>query len=166
MTKLKSLQHVLWSDLSLSLFNFSPDVQLHFANDKLYMHWFSSNNTKKISKLNITKNQKTKLMIIGFEDLVKLSSSRRSDRVYLGWFVWDLVGRLFRMSIGFPLSTGFQVYLSKCQNSCESRLYVRHDLFSFVVFLPYFSILILSLPLLGMGSKSTSLPGFCVRRSR
>ena len=70
------------------------------------------------------------------------------------------------MSIGFSLSTGFQVYLSKCRNSGESRLYVRHDLFSFVVFLPYFSMLILSLPLLGMGSKSTSLPGFCVHRSR
>ena len=38
------------------------------------------------------------LKSIGFEDLVRLfSSSRRSDRVYLGWFVWDLVGRLFRM---------------------------------------------------------------------
>ena len=32
------------------------------------------------------------------EDLVRLSSSsRRSDGVYLGWFVWDLVWRLFRM---------------------------------------------------------------------
>ena len=44
---------------------------------------------------------------------------------------------------------------------------VRYDLFSSSVFLPYFSILILSLPLLGLGSKSTSLsPGFCVRRPR
>ena len=41
MVKLKSLQHVLWPDLGLSLFNLSPDLQLHFANDKLYMHWFS-----------------------------------------------------------------------------------------------------------------------------
>ena len=33
--------------------------------------------------------------------------------------------------------------------------------------MPYFSMLILSLPLLGPGSKSTSLsPGFCVRRPR
>ena len=35
------------------------------------------------------------------------------------------------------------------------------------VFLPYFSILILSLPLLRLGSKYTCLsPGFCVRRPR
>ena len=35
---------------------------------------------------------------LGFGGLVKLfSSSRRSDRVYLGWCVWDLVWRLFRM---------------------------------------------------------------------
>ena len=38
------------------------------------------------------------LKSIGFGDLVRLfSSSRRSDRVYLGWFVWDSVWRLFRM---------------------------------------------------------------------
>ena len=44
---------------------------------------------------------------------------------------------------------------------------VRYDLFSSAVFLPYFNMLILSLPLLGLGSKSTSLsPGFCVRRPR
>ena len=43
----------------------------------------------------------------------------------------------------------------------------RYDLFSFAVFLPYFSMLILSLPLLWMGSKSTSVgPGFCVHRPR
>ena len=37
----------------------------------------------------------------------------------------------------------------------------------FWVFLLSLSILILSLPLLGLGSKSTSLsPGFCVRRPR
>ena len=94
------------------------------------------------------------------------ASSRRSDRVYFGWFVWDLVGRLFRISIGSSLSTGFQVYLSKCWDPCESRLYAWHDLFPFVVFLPFFSMFILSLPLLGMGSKSTSYPGFCVHRSR
>ena len=44
---------------------------------------------------------------------------------------------------------------------------VWYDVFSFAVFLPYFSMLILSLPLLGLGSKSTSLsPGFCVCRPR
>ena len=40
---------------------------------------------------------------------------------------------------------------------------VRYDLFSSAVFLPYFSMLILSPPLLGLGSKSTSLrPGVCL----
>ena len=40
---------------------------------------------------------------------------------------------------------------------------VRCDLFCFAVFLPYFSMLILSLPLSGLGSKSTSVsPAFCV----
>ena len=44
---------------------------------------------------------------------------------------------------------------------------VWYDLFSFSVFLPFFSMLILSLPLLGLGSKSTSFsPGFCVCRPR
>ena len=44
---------------------------------------------------------------------------------------------------------------------------VGFDLFSSAAFLPYFSMLILSLPLIGLGSKSTSLsPGFCVRRLR
>ena len=44
---------------------------------------------------------------------------------------------------------------------------VQYDLFSSVVFQPYFSMLILSLSLLGLGSKSTSLsPGFCVHRTR
>ena len=44
---------------------------------------------------------------------------------------------------------------------------VRYNLFSSVVFLPYYRMLILSLPLLGLGSKSTSLrPGFFVRRPR
>ena len=63
------------------------------------------------------------------EDLVRLSSSsRRSDGVYLGWFVWDLVGRLFKVQalrrsvkaqqgsgpFAPSLITWFQVYLSKC----------------------------------------------------
>ena len=44
---------------------------------------------------------------------------------------------------------------------------VRCDLFSSAVFLPSFSMLVLSLPLLGPGSKSTSFsPGFCVPRPR
>ena len=69
------------------------------------------------------------LKSIGFGGLIKLfPSSRRSDRVCLGWCVWDLVWRLFTMqasrrsvkahysfgSIGSSLSTSFQVYLSKC----------------------------------------------------
>ena len=38
------------------------------------------------------------LKSIEFGDLVRLfESSRRSDRIYLGWFVRDLVGRLFKM---------------------------------------------------------------------
>ena len=44
---------------------------------------------------------------------------------------------------------------------------MRYDLFPSGVFLPYFSMLILSLPLLGLGFKSTSLSsGFCVCRPR
>ena len=68
--------------------------------------------------------------------------------------------------IGSSLSTGFQVYLCKCWDpyvspGCTIRLAF------FWVFLPCFCMLILSLPLLGLGSKSTSLsPGFCVRRPR
>ena len=61
--------------------------------------------------------------------------------------------------IGFSLSTGFQVYLSKCWDpyvspGCTIRLVF------FWVFLPCFCMLIMSLLLLGLGSKSTSLsPG-------
>ena len=44
---------------------------------------------------------------------------------------------------------------------------LRYDFFSSAVFLPYFRILIFSLPFLRLGSKSTSLsPRFCVCRSR
>ena len=44
---------------------------------------------------------------------------------------------------------------------------VGYDLFSSAVFLPYLSMLILWLPLLGLGAKSTSLsPGLRVRRPR
>ena len=68
--------------------------------------------------------------------------------------------------IGSSLSTGFQVYLSKCWDpylspGCTIRLAF------FWVFLPCFCMLILSLSLLGLGSKSASLsPGFCVCRPR
>ena len=38
------------------------------------------------------------LKSIGFGDLVRhFSSSRQSDWVYFGWFVWNLLGRLFEM---------------------------------------------------------------------
>ena len=66
--------------------------------------------------------------------------------------------------IGFSLSTGFQVFLSKCWHlyataSCK--------MFFSVVFLPYLRMLILSLPILVLGSKSSSLsPEFCVCRPR
>ena len=69
-------------------------------------------------------------------------------------------------SIGSFLSTEFQVYLSKCWDpfvspGCTIRLVF------FCSFSALFQLVILALPLLGLGSKSTSLsPGFCVRRPR
>ena len=115
------------------------------------------------------------------EDLVRRSSiSRRSDGVYLGWFVWNLVGRLskvqaLRRSVKVQqgpgpfasfLTTWFQVYLSKCWDPYVSPGCMIRLAF-FWVFLPCFSMLILSLPPLGLGSKSTCLsPGFCVCRPR
>ena len=121
------------------------------------------------------------LKSIGFGALVRLFSSwRRSDRVYLGWFVWDSVwgslgcklrdnqSRLTRASVllarllalaskSTSLSSGIHVWVQGLQ----------YDLFFSVVLLPYFSMLILLLPLLGLGSKSTSLsPGFCVHTPR
>ena len=69
-------------------------------------------------------------------------------------------------SIGSSVSTGFQVYLSKCWDLYASPGFMIQFVF-FCNFLPYFSTLILSLPLLGLGSKSTSLsPGFFVCRRR
>ena len=68
--------------------------------------------------------------------------------------------------IGSSLSTGFQVYLSKCwdpyiSSGCTIRLAF------FLVCLPCFCMMILSLPLLGLRSKSTShSPRFCVRGPR
>ena len=113
------------------------------------------------------------LTSIGYGDFVRVFwSSRRYDKVYLGLFIFGLVWRLFTMqasrrsvkalysfgSIGSSLSTGFQVYL------CESKLY---DMFFSTVLFPYFNMLILSLPIKGMGPKSASFsPGFCVRRPR
>ena len=121
------------------------------------------------------------LKSIGFGALVKLfSSSRRSDRVYLGWCVWDSVwGSLgcklrdnqSRLTRALVLLARVLALASKSTFLC-ARIHVwfqavQYDLFSSGVFLPYFSMLILLLPLLGLGSKSTSLsPGFCVRRPR
>ena len=52
-------------------------------------------------------------------------------------------------------------------NWSETTYVVRYDLFPSAVFLPYFSMLIFSLPPLRLGSRSTSLShGFCVRRPR
>ena len=121
------------------------------------------------------------LKSIRFGDLERpFSSSRRSDRVYLGWFVWDSVWRLFRMQ-----ASRWSVKLSRVlvllapllalgskSTSLSAGIHmwvqaVRYDLFSSAVFVPYFSMLILSLPLLGLGSKSNSLsPGFCICRPR
>ena len=116
-----------------------------------------------------------------FGALARLFSSwRQSDRVYLGWCVWDSVwgslgcnlrdnqSRLTRASV---LLARLLALASK-STSLSSAINVwvqgvQYDLFSSGVFLPYFSMLILLLPLLGLGSKSTSLsPGFCVRRPR
>ena len=121
------------------------------------------------------------LKSIGFGALVRLFSSwRRSDRVYLGWCVWDSVwGSLgcklrhnqSRLTRALVLLARLLSLASK-STSLSSLIHVwiqsvQYDLFSSGVFLPYFSILILLLPLLGLGSKSTALsPGFCVHRPR
>ena len=69
------------------------------------------------------------LSSIGYGDFVRVFwSSRQYDIVYLGWFIFGLVWRLFTMkasrrsvkahysfvSIGSSLSSDFQVYLSEC----------------------------------------------------
>ena len=69
------------------------------------------------------------LKSIGFGNLVRLFSSlRQSDRVYLSWFVWYSVRRLFKMQplkrsvktrYGFGLAAllalgSIQVYISNC----------------------------------------------------
>ena len=68
------------------------------------------------------------LKSLGLGDMVRLFSNfRPSNKVYLGWLVWDLVERLFKMQasrqsvkpysrsgcIGPSLNTAFQVYVSK-----------------------------------------------------
>ena len=90
------------------------------------------------------------LSSIGYGDFLKVFwSSRQYDRVYLGWFVFDLVWRLFTMQasrrsvkahysfrcIGSSLSTGFQVYLSKCWGP-----YVRPS-YTICFFLQFFSLI-------------------------
>ena len=83
----------------------------------------------------------------------------RSDFLFLILLFWFF-------QIDSSLSTGFQLYLSKCWDPCVSPgCTIATCLFA--IFLPYFSMLILSLPLLGLGAKSTSLsPGFSVHRPR
>ena len=121
------------------------------------------------------------LKSIEFGAFVRLfSSSRRSHRVDLAWCVWDSVwgslgcklqdnqSRLTRGSVllARPLA------LASKSTSLRAGIHVwvhtvQYDLFSSGVFLPYFSMFILLLPLLRLRSKSTSLsPGFCVHRSR
>ena len=75
----------------------------------------------------------------------------------------------YRLTRAFVLLAPLLALGSKC-TSLSSGIHIwaqvlRYDLFSSVVFLPYFSILILSLPLLWLGCKSISLSsGFCVCR--
>ena len=119
----------------------------------------------------------------GFGDLVRhFSSSRQSNRVYLGWFVWYVVGRLFKLqALRQSRKTRASVLLTlllalgcKC-TSLSARIHTWVQAVQYLFFLlgsfflilawvcsfPYF----LSLPVLALGSKSSSLsPGFCVRR--
>ena len=84
----------------------------------------------------------------------KMQASRQSIKAYQG-----------SGPIGSALSTGFQIYLSKCWDPYVSPGCLIQLAF-FWVFLPCYCMSILSLPLLGLDSKSTSLnPGFCVFRS-
>ena len=90
------------------------------------------------------------LSSIGYGDFLRICSSFRGyDRVYLGWFILDLVWRLFMMkasrwsvkahymfgSIGSSLSTGFQVYLSKC---CDPYVSPRCTICFFCSFSAFF----------------------------
>ena len=100
------------------------------------------------------------LKSIGFGDLVRLfSSSRHSDRVYLGRFVWDLVRGLIKMQASRRVvdSLGVRFYcfllaLSLKSTSLSARIHmwvqvVQYDWFSSGVFLPHFS-----LPPIALGS--------------
>ena len=85
--------------------------------------------------------------------------NKQSIYTYTNPFLLNICGlpQLLRLGQG-------EIITNSLQNFTQAVLY---DLFSSAVFLPYSSILNLSLPLLGLGSKSTSLsPGFCVRRPR
>ena len=120
------------------------------------------------------------LSTIGDGDFVRLfSSSRWYDRVDPGWLILDLVRRMFTMqasrgsvkvrfrfgSIPSSLSTALEVYLSKYLYPYVCVICMI--CFFSAVFLSYFSMLILSLPIIGLGSKSTFLsPGFCVSRTK
>ena len=122
---------------------FLENVKTYFwstYNTVLLYDSFSFNEVKLclIVGFNLVVLEKKKLDMlksIEFGDLIRLfSSSRWPERVYLGWFVWDLVGRLLKMQgsrwsvkarqgpcpIGSSLSTGFQVYLPKCWDSYVS----------------------------------------------
>ena len=121
------------------------------------------------------------LKSIEFGNVVNpLLSSRGFDRVCQGWFLEDFVEELFQSqasrqsveahlgfaSIASSLSTRFQVYLSKCWILVsESRL---KDTTCFLLFfLLGLNLLIFSLPLLWLRSKSTCLsPGLCIHRPR
>ena len=92
------------------------------------------------------------LKSIGFGDFViHFSSSGQSDRVYLGLFVWDLVGRLFRIqawrrSVRFHralvLLVPILVYLCKSWDPYVSP--GCYDMTFLWVFLPSFSMVLLS----------------------
>ena len=120
------------------------------------------------------------LKSIEFGDLVRIFFQFEMIYQGLAWFVWDSVGMLFRIQpsrrqvkicwgsapIHSSLITGFQVYHCKCWDPYVSSGCTIWLAF-FCVFLHCFWILILSSPLLGLGSKSTSLsPSFCVYRPR
>ena len=93
--------------------------------------------------------------------------TRQSERVYLGCFVWDLVGRLSKMKLQDDQSRLAKSPLalpSKSHSLSDGiHMWVRAVQYNllFWVFLLCFSLLNLSLPFLGLGDKST----FFARRS-
>ena len=101
-----------------------------------------------------------------------------SPRLIYRTFCWWTVSKasfetISKGSIGlqfyqFSLSTGFQVYLSKCWVFvCESRLYDTTSFLLFLIWLVFCCLIIVSPPLLGLGFKSIYLsPGFCLCRPR